>query len=422
VTKKINRVGVSLTQGLYTTLQLFGWFYILKRIIRAVWNYRIDFFYILFKKGVHPAFSFFYTKVFVPCGEGAGAAWYILLGGRIIKKYPQLAPFPRYIEIEHTTICDKKCIMCEHTYWKDQEEKNMSFEEFKHIIDQFSGLRWAHLTGEGSSFLNKDFLKMIRYVKENKQACLYLVDLFDGINDKEMEELVSLGVEGVYISIDAATKETYRKIRVGCNFERVIENIRKLIALKNKFNTPLPEINFRYIILKPNLYEIPLFIDLIASFNKNGYLGSGSRVNFVGNLEFPEVKHLSVYELPEEIITTSLLKAKKHKLNVIFSHTEPRTNPSLDECYAWLEPYIMMGGYVLPCCNVMMSNKRTFLRQHSFGNLFKDSFKNIWYSERYRKFRATVNKKDAKVPLLCAVCRSFNTTERIQKYGIDEEL
>jgi MoaA/NifB/PqqE/SkfB family radical SAM enzyme len=420
--KKLGQSGISLTQGMYTTVQLFGWMYIIKRIIRAAWNYRKDFFYLLTRKSIRSAYSFFYTKVFVPCGEGAGAAWYILLGGKLIKKYPQLAPFPHYIEIEHTTICDKKCIMCEHTYWKDQEERHLSFGEFKHIIDQFPNLRWAHLTGEGSSFLNKNFLRMIQYIKKSKQACVYLVDLFDGINDNEIEELVSLSVEGVYISMDAATKDTYRKIRVGCDFDRVIEKIKKILALKKKLKTPFPELSFRFIILKPNLHEIPLFIDLVASFGKRELLGSDSRVNFVGNLEFPEVKHLSVYEIPEAIINAALYKARKYNLNVIFSHTEPKTNPTLNECYAWLEPYIMMPGYVLPCCNVMMSNRRIFLRQHSFGNLFKSSFRDIWHSDRYKRFRATINKKEAKVPLFCVGCRSFDSSERINKFGVDKEL
>lgn len=422
IKKKKNLAGVSLTQGLYTTLQHSGWPYIIKRIIRTVWNYRRDFFYLLFKKGVMPAYSFFYTKVFVPCGEGAGAAWYILLGGKLIKKYPQLAPFPRYIEVEHTTICDKKCIMCEHTYWKDQEEKSINFAEFKHIIDQFPGLRWAHLTGEGSSFLNKDFIKMMEYVKKEKKASMYLVDLFDGQDSEKMNKMIEMGVDGIYISVDAATKETYNKVRIGCDFDRVINNIKKFIALKKKYKTPIPELSFRYIVLQPNLKEIPLFVDLIASLGDGKLLGSGSRINFVGNLEFPETKHLSVREIPKEIMNESLSKARKYGLNVIFSHTENETNPSVNTCYAWLEPYIMMKGYVLPCCNVMMSNKRTFLREHSFGNLFETNFKNVWYSDRYKKFRATINKKDAKVPLFCAGCRSFDTSERIKQFGIDNEL
>lgn len=410
-----------LTGGLYTTIQLFGGTHILKMIIKMALSYRKDLFFILRRQGIRVALSFIYTKIFVPCGEGAGAAFYFI-GSPIIREHPRFAPFPRYVEIEHTTICDKLCIMCEHTYWKDQEERNLSFMEFKHIIDQFPALQWVHTTGEGSSFLNKDFLKMITYVKKWKRASVYFVDLFDGITEDEMRQVIEIGVNGIYLSIDGATKETYEKIRVKCNFDNVISNIKRFVELKRELKSPIPEICFRYIVLTKNLKEIPKFIELISLLGGKKTFGGGFRINFVGNLEFPEVKHLSIYTIPREIIREAVRKARELDINVIFSHTEPMRNPSIQKCHAWLEPYIMMGGYVMPCCNMMMSNKRTFLREHAFGNLFQDSFKDIWYSDRYRRFRATVNKRDAKAPLLCVGCRSFETLERIKKYGIDKDL
>ncbi len=82
----------------------------------------------------------------------------------------------------------------------------------------------------------------------------------------------------------------------------------------------------------------------------------------------------------------------------------------------------MMGGDVVQCCAVLMSNKRPFLREHSFGNVFEHSFTEIWNSERYRRFRHQVNQPQGKVPLMCSGCRSFNVQDRIEKYGIAEDL
>ena len=66
------------------------------------------------------------------------------------------------MEIEVTTRCNLKCIICEHTYW-DEPNRDMSFEQFKGIVDQFPKLKWIGLTGIGESFINKDFMKMLRY-------------------------------------------------------------------------------------------------------------------------------------------------------------------------------------------------------------------------------------------------------------------
>lgn len=407
--------------GIFTTTLLFGGAYLVRMIFRMAWGYRKDFFYILRKKGLRAAYSFFYTKFFVPVGEGAGAGFYFFFGP-IVRRFPQLAPFPRYIEIEHTTICPYKCIMCEHTYWKDQEERFMSFEEFKHIIDKFPGLKWAHLTGEGASFINKDFLKMVEYTKEKKRGSLYMVDHFFDPKEEQLKKLIDLAIEGIYISLDAATKETYNKIRIGSDFDRVISNVKKFIELKKKMKARVPEISFRFIVMTVNVHEMPEYIDLIASLGDKKVFGDGSRIDFVGNLEFPEVAHLSVHNIPDEILQATIERAKKYKFNVFFSHTEPKRNPPIEQCYAWLEPYVMIGGHLISCCNTLMSNKRTFLRKHSFGNLFENSFQDIWYSDRYKRFRQTVNKKDCQVPIICTGCRAYDFSERAKKYGVDMEL
>ncbi len=406
--------------GIFTTSNVFGPRYLLGMAIRMGKSYVKTFIYLLFKKSPQAAFNFFFTKIFVPVGEGAGAGFYILFNS-VIRKFPRLAPLPQYVEIEVTTICPRKCIMCEHTYWKDQEERHLGFSEFKHIISQFPKLRWLHLTGEGSSFTNPEYTKMLEYAK-SKNICVYLVDSFDHIPQEAIEKLVDLKIEGVYISLDAATKGIYEKIRVGCDFDRVLKNVRRFIELKKAKKSLLPEISFRYIVMKHNVEEMPAFLDLVDSLGPRKLLGEGGRVDFVGNLEFPEVKDLSIYELPDHVLKAVVEKTKKYKLNTFLSHTEPKRNPRIEQCICWLEPYIMMGGDLIPCCNILMSNKRSILRQHSFGNIFKNSMEEIWNSQRFREFRDYVDNPNKKVPFLCTLCRAYDFKERAKKHSVDTNL
>ena len=407
--------------GIFTTSNVFGSGYILSIIWRMAKSYTKTFFYLLvIKRSWKKAYNFFYTKFFVPVGEGAGAGFYILFNP-VLRKFPRLAALPQYVEIETTTICPRKCIMCEHTYWKDMEERHLSLDEFKFILGQFPSLRWLHLTGEGSSFTNPDYPRMLEYAK-SKNICVYLVDSFDHIPEEAIEKLIDLGIEGVYISLDAATKETYEKIRIGCDFDRVLRNVRRFIELKKQKKSLLPEISFRYIVMKYNVQEMPAFLDLVASLGERKLLGPGGRVDFVGNLEFPEVKDLSVYELSDEVLQEVIAKTKEYKLNTFLSHTEVKRNPPIGQCICWLEPYIMMGGDVIPCCNILMSNKRTILRQHSFGNIFKNTMEEIWNSERFREFRDTITNPKAKVPFLCTLCRAYHYLPRAKSLGINERL
>ena len=69
--------------------------------------------------------------------------------------------------------------------------------------------------------------------------------LFDILTDEIAKELIELGIERIYFSIEGATKETYEKIRVGANYDKVIDNIKRFIQLKKEMKSPIPEICFR---------------------------------------------------------------------------------------------------------------------------------------------------------------------------------
>lgn len=394
---------------------------LLKMIFRAALAYRRTMKYLLVNHGLRSLYSFLYTKTFVPTGEGSGElAMYLV--GPLIRTFPQLAPYPRYVEVEVTTRCDKRCIICEHTYWKEPSV-DLTFDQFKHIIDQFQNLKWINLTGEGDAFLNRDYLKIIRYLKERGVA-IYLVDSFNLVTKSIALELVRLGVDGIYISFDGATKETYEGIKAGCRYEETLQNIKSIVEAKKELGSPIPEICFRYVINKLNVHEMPDFVRLMRDLAPRQQWGDWSKIHFVGLLAFPEIEHLYLRKIPKHIVKETLRIAEEHpdNLPVVFAHTEPDEFPSMNKCLAWMEPYIMMGGYVLPCCAVLMSNKRSWLREHALGNLLKQDFEDIWNSPRYRLFRHTVNKPGNPVPLLCRGCRGYDTTEREKLFGVASSL
>lgn len=418
-----DRSAALLPAGGYTTAVMFGRRYLYRVAARLLWGYRRDFFYLYRKFGPRSALNFLYTKLCVPVGEGSGSGVYFFFGP-IVRRWPQLAPFPRYVEIEHTTVCNKRCIMCEHTFWEDQPERHTKFKDFRAMIDQFHGLRWVHLTGEGSSYLNPDFPRMLEYMRREKQVAVYVVDHLSDLRDRDLQQMVDLGLFGLYVSIDAATRETYQRIRIGCDWDRVQGNIRRLIEIKKDRRSPLPEIVVRFVVLKENVHEIPAFLDMVAEFatpENRRWIGSGGvRVEYVGNLEFKEIRDLSVQQLAPQLLEDTVRKTRQYAFNTFFFHTEADKLPSIGQCYAWLEPYVMDGGYVLPCCAVLMSNRRSDLRKHAYGNLHDQTFTQIWNSERYRRFRRIVNDMHQPIPLYCSWCRAFDQKERLKKYGLDQ--
>lgn len=351
--------------------------------------------YILFKRKDFKSFKNYIMARATVANVGPG------LPHALYKHWPKLAPYPREIEVEITTRCHLKCIHCEHTYWSE-ENRDLSFDEYKYILSQFPGLWWINTTGEGTAFLNKDFIKILEYTK-SKGIFIKFVESFTSLTQKQMEEIIRIGVERIYCSMEGATKKTYEDIRIGASFEKVLENLKLFGELKKKMKSPLPEISFRFVIMGNNYKEVPDFIRLIKK------LDVGNTINIVGTLDFNEIKHLSVKNKSaflEELTRIS------NENNISIPLGDTITQPPVTRCSCWVQPYIMMGGYVMPCCGVLMSNRRNFLRENALGNIFKTPFKEIWNSSRYKALREGVPKKTGKLDPMCVGCRSFDMLGR----------
>lgn len=363
-------------------------------------------------------YNFVFVTYFIrgeDCGKGVlDVIWKFL---------PGLTLFLWDIEVEVTTRCYLRCVMCEHTFFPPEYlNQDLTFEQFKALVDSVPKLKWINLTGEGSSFLNKDFMDMVRYAKGKGLYVDFSHD-FLYMPTYIARELIELGVERIYVSIDAVTKETYEKIRVGSNFDKVVNNIKRFVELKRELKSPLPELCFRMTFFKDNIHEVENLIGLIHSFGTREDLGDEPSVNIVGLLEFEETKGW-VREIDPWVVERTNLYAKLYGFKMYWSHPSHDENkkPPLDYCTFWSEPYIMIGGYVLPCCAILMSNRRPFLERYAFGNINRQSLREIWNSLRFKAFRRLVTNPHDQVPILCAGCRTFNTSDRARKYGISREI
>lgn len=316
----------------------------------------------------------------------------------LLNLYSFYTPYPRFIEVETTTFCNLRCKMCEHTYW-DEKPRHMGFEQFRCILDQFPMLKWIGLTGIGSSFLNEDYMRMLRYVKSKNIYC-EIYDSFFLLNRDIASELIDIKLDRLIMSIDAATKESYEKIRGGASFDRVLYNLKNLIELKKKRKAHYPEITFHYIISKENIHEVIPFMDMIRSLT-HGELVS---ILFTGILHtFKEIKEMKV-DVPDELIKEIISKSKELRIKVAVNRNILRKE-SVNQCIEWTMPFIFVDGSVVPCCIGNEANQREFQRETALGNIFQDSFSDIWYGERYTELRQSIKK--GKIPPSCKNCTLY---------------
>ena len=379
-----------------------------------LWKHRRTVKYLLANKKYQNLKNFIFTTYFIrgeDCGKG--------VLDPLFKLFPRTIPFIWDIEVEVTTKCYLRCRHCEHSYFPEEYRgKDLSIAEFISFIDSLPNLKWINLTGEGSPFLNNDFIEMLRYVKSKGIYVDFSHDFFM-FNDDIGRELINLGIERIYFSIDGAMPEVYNSVRIGSNFNKVIKNVKRFIQLKQEMKSPLPELCFRFAFFKDNYQDLVNLPALIASLGDRKDLGDDPSINIVGLLEFEQTKGLEV-ELPQEIISRVNLDCKRYGFSVYWSHPTHKESdkPPMDWCVFHSEPYVMITGHVIADCAVLMSNRRPFLEAHSLGNIKTNDIKDIWYSEKYRKFHQVVCDPRQPVPSICYGCRVFNTRDRALKYGV----
>jgi len=354
------------------------------------------------KKKLRCAFNYLWTIAFTK-EDGFG-----LFDRFFIKHNPDLTPYPWRIELETTNKCRFHCLKCEHTYW-DEKPRDMSFEEFKHIVDQFPNLTTISVSGIGHGFENKEFMKMLRYMK-SKGVFVQFFDTFMLTDEEKARELIQIGVDKIWMSIDAATKETYEKLHVGSNFELAVANFRRLVQLKKEARSQFPWVCFHYIVQKPNVTEMPQFIDFIHSITADDP-AKLRLVQFTRLIPFKENEFLYPH-IPPEIVDETLRRAKKYgnfKIDMV-NISEPLKKPPICECTSWTVPFITVDCVVYPCCALTEGNQRKAVEKFALGNIFKTPFKEMWYSKRFREVRRMINQN--KAPVFCywpRECPQFDT-------------
>jgi len=347
-------------------------------------------FYFIKKKKFREGYNYFWARIFsIEEGLGLATPFYRL--------NPDFAPYPERIELEVTTKCRFRCPKCEHTYWNEPQE-NLSFENFKKIIDQFPTLKSVSLTGIGHGFENPEYFKMLEYAKSKG----LFVQFFDPLflqSEEDFRKLIEIGVNWIWMSFDGATKETLEKSQVGSNFDKVTNNVKTLVRLKNEMNSPFPELHFQPIITKYNVQEMPKFVELINSLIA-GTNQSLTEIQFIKLIPFKENEWL-VPEITDDILEKTQKEIRESK-NLIgnFVRIFPQVSKApISDCVAWTVPFITVDGTVYPCCSLTEGNIRQLVKPHTLGNVLKEDFGEIWHSAKFKNFRNMIHA--GKGPWLC---------------------
>ena len=131
---------------------------------------------------------------------------------------------------------------------------------YKKIIDNCNSLniKRVNLSFFGEPFLDKGIVEKIKYAKTKG---MYVGFYSNGslLNRDLAKKIVESKLDGITISFDGYSKETYEKIRKNLKFENVKRNILNLLVFRDKFGSKNPKIALVLVELDENKGEIRQF-------------------------------------------------------------------------------------------------------------------------------------------------------------------
>lgn len=352
------------------------------------------------------AYSYVWATLF---SRDAGLA----LQDTMYRRMPLLAPYPKQLEIEVTTACNLRCTICEHTYWT-QKPRHMTFEQFQRVVDQFPGLKWVGMTGIGSGFLNPDYMKMLRFLKEERRCFVEFFDHFFLLKESISRELVRIGVNKVWVSLESASRDSYNRIRVGSDFDTVLNNIRSMMRVKRELKSPIPELWFHFIINAHNVDEMEDYVELVADLAKEEKGLSAPIIYWTRLLSFAEVQDLVA--VPSRARMSEIQRMCRDRGIFAVLNENVVCDKPMSSCTKWNEPFVLVTGHLQPCCALNEANDRPYQEEHAFINVLEADFQDWWRSSRKEEFIR--NLRRGVVNPVCKNCHIFKHPESTENVSI----
>lgn len=266
---------------------------------------------------------------------------------------------PRYIQIESIIGCDADCPFCPQKKI-DRKPVIMPEATWKKIVDDTRGLGITYRPFlQNEALIDKRLAKIVAYIKQDPTARAEINTNGSLLDEKRGVELIEAGIDIVRFSIDAFSPETFAQCRVGLDYQKVVDNINRFIALvAQRGGSVVTEV--RMIDMKSNRHEQRDFVDYWSS--------RADRALIVPLYNWPWDEGVRVVQKP-------CIKMREE----MFFYTD--------------------GRAVLCCWDIA--------GRAVIGDITKESVLDIWNGATRRRFAELLARGDREAILLCSRCDAY---------------
>jgi radical SAM protein with 4Fe4S-binding SPASM domain len=286
-------------------------------------------------------------------------------------------PEPKSIQLEPTTKCNLHCFTCtRHTFPPSRLNRSLTLDEFKYITESIPSLKKIKIQGMGEPFLNPHFWGILEYGILNG---IKFKTVTNGtmINEGNARSILECCTD-IVVSLDSAAKKQYETIRKGANYEKVINGIRLLVNMKKELKSTC-KVRVSFVVTHLNYEELSGYFELCEGMGVD-IAGVVEVENWLVPIQdqYPENRRFIENSRKMRDKISECIIQHKNKIQIAYSGSERRMRSCM---WPKTSCFLTVDGYVTPCC---IRPDPTVI---NFGNIFKNSFSEIWNSKKYKEFR-----------------------------------
>lgn len=135
--------------------------------------------------------------------------------------------YPEALQIEITSKCNGRCVMCSHYYELNDCGSDIDENVFALLEEYLPYCRIVLLNGYGEPFISRHFLPMLRCLEQYQVKAITTTNL--SVLTDEMLSLIPKVFSEIKISCTGFDEVTYEKIHCGLSFNTLKENMHRLI-------------------------------------------------------------------------------------------------------------------------------------------------------------------------------------------------
>lgn len=350
--------------------------------------------------------------------------------------------YPRYLQIEHTTRCNAKCIMCNHLYTGNRGAKDIDLDVLYALEDILKYAETVMLNGDGEPFLYRDIDKSLALF--GKYEVKVGMNTNFTVVPEQLWNDMGHAFSFLNISCDGAEKDLYESIRKGLCFEDFKANLEKL----NKVAPHLKK-NMDCVLMRQNIGDMENLVRFAADYGFSSVRFHSLGINpIIGNekdapdlyphylmeqaqkaanaarergirIQLPRVqspeggdaaqdlekihgeekeaeKRIRKAEAYHEVLSRQYLGSSVREEDFtreLFDYGD-LCRWAVERCY------IDLNGNLTTCCYDV---------SHRYGSLKEQTFEEIWNGPLYKKLRLKM--REGKLPKWCGECQWLKNPE-----------